>query len=75
MYIHVSDSDSAKEFFGKHGIKISDDSSHNVLVLEDANGAKLKIWAEMAAHGIPGLYVSREPNDLIQDNTSDSVYD
>jgi hypothetical protein len=69
-FLPVSNSNSAIEFFSKHGIKISKDSSHNVLILEDAAGHKLEIWTECfrtVADGIPGLYVSGESSDLLAD--------
>ena len=57
---HVTESKEAKEFFKNAGLKISKDSAHNVIILKNENGEKLKLWAESemnVAAGIPGIFV------------------
>ena len=59
---HITESKEAKEFLKRAGLKISKDSVHNFVVLENKKGEKLKLWAESelnVAAGIPGIFIEK----------------
>lgn len=61
MYIHINDSKVAKKFLADHGLKITKDTAHNAVHLEDkVTGKQLVMWAESdsnIAAGIPGIFI------------------
>lgn len=61
MYVHLTESKEARQFFERAGIAIAHDSAHNAVRLVVASdGSELTLWAESdhsVALGIPGIYI------------------
>lgn len=60
MYVHLTESKEAREFFDQVGISIDTDSAHNAIKMFNLKGDSLTLWAESdysVAAGIPGIYI------------------